>query len=149
MEQASRCKLLVSRAFDCASLPGGTRNLGYSDRVIRKAPLPTSWINRIHFPVAMVESRLIRRKTPLALDEELFGQKETMLAELRGVRERTLAFLEETRTRSEWLLLAASVSRKTEFLQLVHIRRRSSDSPYQAARRNLENLPNRVVSSQN
>jgi hypothetical protein len=50
--------------------------------------------------VARVESRRLKRKTPLPLDLELLGEKETMLAEIWGVRERTLAFLEETHGRN-------------------------------------------------
>ena len=71
----------------------------YADRVIRKAPLHVSRIKRLHFPLAIVESRWIRRKTPIPIDQQLLANKETMLAELRGVRERTLAFLDETQQR--------------------------------------------------
>jgi hypothetical protein len=70
--------------------------LAYADRVIRKVPLPVPYFKRFHFPMAIVELRLLRRKTPIPLDRELFASKEAMLAELRGVRERTLAFLGET-----------------------------------------------------
>ena len=50
--------------------------------------------------MAVVESRLIRRKAPSPPpDTQLLPEKEEMLAELRGVRERTLAFIEETRGR--------------------------------------------------
>ena len=47
----------------------------------------------------LLEARVIRRKTPLPLDHSLLGSKEEMLAELRAVRERSLAFLEETKRR--------------------------------------------------
>ena len=50
-------------------------------------------------PLALIEARIIRRKTPVPLDPELVREKETMLAELREVRERTLAFMDETKTR--------------------------------------------------
>jgi hypothetical protein len=50
-------------------------------------------------PLLLVEARVIRRKSPIPLDPEMLGEKEEMLAELREVRERTLAFLEETRGR--------------------------------------------------
>jgi hypothetical protein len=49
--------------------------------------------------MAMVESRLISLKSPIPLDPALVGQKEEMLAQLREVRGRTLAFVEETRGR--------------------------------------------------
>jgi uncharacterized damage-inducible protein DinB len=75
--------------------------LGYADRVIRKMPRPVPLLNRFHVPLVIVELRFIRRKTPIRLDPELFAaSKEVMLAELRSVRERTLAFLEETHDRN-------------------------------------------------
>jgi len=75
--------------------------LGYADRVIRKVPRPVPLLNRFHLPLVIVELRLIRRKSPIPLEPELFAvSKETMLAELRSVRERTLAFLEETHDRN-------------------------------------------------
>ncbi|HEY1422538.1 MAG TPA: DinB family protein [Candidatus Acidoferrum sp.] len=73
--------------------------LTYADRVIRKTSLHVPRFKRLHFPVAIVETRWIRRKSPIPLDQELLANKETMLAGLRGVRERTLAFLDETRER--------------------------------------------------
>ena len=73
--------------------------LGYADRVLRKTPLPVTFFNRFHLPIALVESRIIKRKSPIPLEPELLANKETMLAELRGVRERTLSFLEETHGR--------------------------------------------------
>ena len=73
--------------------------LGYADRVVSKTPLPVTFFKRFHLPLALVESRLIKRKSPISLEPVLLASKETMLAELRGVRERTLAFLEETHGR--------------------------------------------------
>ena len=70
-----------------------------ADRLTRKSPLPVSFFKRFHLPIALVESRMIKRKSPLALDPKLLANKETMLAELRSVRERTLAFLDETHGR--------------------------------------------------
>ena len=43
----------------------------------------------------LVESRIIRRKSPIPLDRGLLNGQEEMLGELRAARERTLAFLEE------------------------------------------------------
>jgi hypothetical protein len=123
--------------------------LGYADRVIRKTPLPVSRIRRFHLPMALIESRLIKRKSPIPVEPELRGSKESMLAELRGVRERTLAFLEETHGRDlsvycwphpflgrldfyGWFtFVAAHQIRHTK--QMVEIS---------------QNIPNRVVSSQ-
>jgi DinB superfamily len=123
--------------------------LGYADRVIRKVPLPVPYLERFHVPFLVVEKRLIRRKSPIPIDAELLASKETMLAELRGVRERTLAFLGETEGRdlsvyywrhpflgklnfySWFLFVAAHQIRHTK--QMVEI---------------AKNLPKRVVPSQ-
>jgi hypothetical protein len=73
--------------------------IGGADRITQKTPKPVPFLKRIHFPMWMVESRIIRRKTPIPLDQGLLGPKEEMLGELRAARERTLAFLEETSKR--------------------------------------------------
>jgi DinB superfamily len=73
--------------------------VGGADRISQKAPRRVSYLKRLHLPVWLVESRIIRRKTPIPLDASLLADKEEMLAELRGMRERTLAFLEETKGR--------------------------------------------------
>jgi hypothetical protein len=73
--------------------------VGYADRVIRKTPLGIPYFQRFHVPFLVVENRLIRRKSPIPIDAELLHDKESMLAELRGVRGRTLLFLGETHDR--------------------------------------------------
>ena len=70
-----------------------------ADRIVKKTPKRIAILKRLHLPMALVEARLIRRKTPIPLDPELVREKETMLAGLRGVRERTLAFMDETKGR--------------------------------------------------
>ncbi len=70
-----------------------------ADRVVQKTPKRVPYLKRLHLPLWLVEARVIRRKTPIPLDASLIGQKEDMLAELRGVRERSLAFLNETKRR--------------------------------------------------
>jgi len=70
-----------------------------TDRLLQKPPKSVPFYKRFHVPMAVVESRLIRRKTPIPVDTQLVRQKEEMLAELREVRERTLAFIEETMER--------------------------------------------------
>ena len=70
-----------------------------ADRVAQKSPKPIPLLKRIHLPMSLVESRLIRRKTPIPIDPEMLRDKEVMLAELREVRGRSLAFLEETKSR--------------------------------------------------
>lgn len=73
--------------------------VGGADRISQKTPRHIPYLKRLHLPIWLVESRIIRRKTPIPLDQGLIGDKEEMLAELRGARERTLAFLEETKER--------------------------------------------------
>jgi uncharacterized damage-inducible protein DinB len=70
-----------------------------SDRILQKPPKRVPFLKRFHVPMAIVEARLIRRKTPIPQNPQLVREKEEMLAELRGVRERTLAFVEETKRR--------------------------------------------------
>jgi len=73
--------------------------LGRADRLLQKPPKKVPFYRRFHVPMMIVENRVVRRKAPEALEPHAIGEKEEMLAELRGVRERTLAFIEETRDR--------------------------------------------------
>lgn len=73
--------------------------VAYADRVIRKAPKGVSFWRRLHLPIVVVESRVVKRKAPGVVQPVGLAEKETMMAELRSVRERTLAFLEETHQR--------------------------------------------------
>jgi DinB superfamily len=73
--------------------------IGCADRVMQKMPKPVPFLKRFHFPMWLVETRIIRRKSPIPLDRGLLNAKEEMLGELRAARERTLAFLEETSKR--------------------------------------------------
>jgi uncharacterized damage-inducible protein DinB len=73
--------------------------LSKADRVSQKEPKRWPFYRRFHMPFQIVEKRWMRRKAPLPLVPELVGEKEEMLAEFREVRERTLAFLEETKGR--------------------------------------------------
>ena len=68
-------------------------------RVLLHPPKPLPFFRRLHWPLWIVARRILRRKSPLPLDPALLGAKETMLAELRAARVRTLAFLTETRDR--------------------------------------------------
>ena len=73
--------------------------LGTADRQTQSPPRHFALIRRVHLPLALAESRLFRIKTPIPLDPALVREKEEMLAELREVRERTLAFIDETKGR--------------------------------------------------
>jgi hypothetical protein len=72
----------------------------YADRLIQERPRPLPFYRRLHLPLALVESRLVKRSSPaIVVPPDDFVGKEVMLAELRGVREKTLSFLEKTRGR--------------------------------------------------
>jgi len=73
--------------------------VSYADRVIQKAPRRVSFWRRGHLPIVLVGSRVVKRKAPSMVQPDGLADKETMMAELRSVRERTLAFLEETHQR--------------------------------------------------
>jgi hypothetical protein len=70
-----------------------------ADQLTQKTPIPVPFPKRMHLPLWLVEARVIRRKSPVPLDESLMSEKETMLGGLRRVRERTLAFISETERR--------------------------------------------------
>jgi hypothetical protein len=73
--------------------------IGKADRVVQNPPKHVPCMKRFHLPMALVESRLVRRKTPIPVDTAMLRDKEGMLAELREVRERSFSFLEETKSR--------------------------------------------------
>jgi hypothetical protein len=70
-----------------------------ADHVSQKPPKRVPVYKRFHLPIKLVESRVVRRKSPIPVTAESLHDKEKMLAELRDARERSLAFLEETRHR--------------------------------------------------
>ncbi|HKM66606.1 MAG TPA: DinB family protein [Candidatus Acidoferrum sp.] len=73
--------------------------LGKADGITKKIAIPVPFPKRLHLPMWLVEARVIRRKSPVPLDPSLVAAKESMLGELRGARERTLAFISETERR--------------------------------------------------
>jgi DinB superfamily len=73
--------------------------IGAVDRIVQKQPKQIPLMKRFRLPFVLVEARLIRMKTPVTADPRLLQEKEAMLAELREVRGRTLALMEETRSR--------------------------------------------------
>jgi hypothetical protein len=70
--------------------------VGGADRVTQKLPEPVPFLKRMHLPLWLVESRIVKRESPLPLNAALLQDKEEMLGELRATRERTVAFLQET-----------------------------------------------------
>jgi len=73
--------------------------IGAADRVLQKQPRHIPLRKRFGLPVKLTEFRVVRLKTPIPLDAGLLGGKESMLAEMREVRGRTIAFIDETKTR--------------------------------------------------
>ena len=70
-----------------------------ADRMLEKIASRVPFSQRLHLPLWLVEARIIKRRSPVPQDPGLMAEKETMMAELRGTRERTLAFLAETEKR--------------------------------------------------
>lgn len=73
--------------------------VGSADRISQKQPKHIPYLKRFRLPLWLVQIRIVRRRTPIPMDHGLIGTKEEMLAELRAARERTLAFLDETKDR--------------------------------------------------
>jgi hypothetical protein len=73
--------------------------IGKADRIVQNPPKHVPFVKRFHLPMALVESRLVRRKTPIPVDTAMLREKAGMLAELREVRELSFSFLEETKSR--------------------------------------------------
>jgi hypothetical protein len=73
--------------------------IGAADRILQKHPRRIPLLKRFHLPFLLAEIRIVRLKTPIPVDTALVRGKESMLAEMREVRGRTLAFIEETKTR--------------------------------------------------
>ena len=70
-----------------------------SSRILRHPPRPVPFIKRFRLPLFLAEYRVRRFRSPLPIDSSLLAEKDPMLASLRTVRERTLAFLDETKSR--------------------------------------------------
>ncbi len=49
--------------------------LAYADRVIRKTAQPVTFFKRFHLPIALVESRIIKRKTLFRLSQNHWEAK--------------------------------------------------------------------------
>jgi hypothetical protein len=73
--------------------------VGAADRIFTKTPRQTPLLKRFRLPFALAEVRVVRMKTPILINPELLREKEVMFAELREIRGRTLALIEETRNR--------------------------------------------------
>jgi hypothetical protein len=71
-----------------------------ADRIFTKKPRATPLLKRFRLPFALAEIRVVRMKTPIPVDAQLLCEKEVTFAELREVRSRTLALIDETRHRN-------------------------------------------------
>lgn len=76
-----------------------TSIIANSKRIVRHDPRPVPLLKSFHFPLFMIDYRVRRFRSPLPIDESLLGEKDAQLGELRSVRDRTLAFLDETKSR--------------------------------------------------
>jgi hypothetical protein len=67
--------------------------------VVRATPVPVPLWKRAHLPLGLTEWRGFRVKTPIPLDAALVAERQSMLARLGQVRERTMSFIEANRAR--------------------------------------------------
>jgi DinB family protein len=65
-------------------------------KLLQKPAKPRPFFKQFHIPMALVEWRLIRSKSPIPMDPGMICEKEEMLAQLRETREKTLEFIQET-----------------------------------------------------
>ena len=70
-----------------------------ADHIVQKSPRHFPLWKRAHLPMWLAEVRLLRLKSPAALEPAVIGNKEEQLGELRETRERAFAFLAETEKR--------------------------------------------------
>jgi hypothetical protein len=90
--------------------------LSGADKLLQHPPRQVPFYKRFHLPMIVVERRFIRRRSPIPVEGELLREKEVMLAELREVRGRTLAFIEETKGRD-----LSSYCRSQAFLGTLNV----------------------------
>src|SRR5260370_40681735 len=63
--------------------------LNRTDKLLQKPRMPVPFFKRFHVTMMIVEARVIRPRASAELEPRTVLEKEQMLAELRGVRERT------------------------------------------------------------
>lgn len=69
-------------------------------RILRHEPKPIPFAKRFRLPLFFVEYRVRRLRSPIPVDPALLGEKDAQLGDLRSVRDRTLAFLDETKSQN-------------------------------------------------
>ncbi len=77
-----------------------TSIIANSQRILRHEPRHLPFTKRFRLPLFFVEYRVRRLRSPLPVDPALLGEKDTQLGGLRSVRDRTLAFLDETKSQN-------------------------------------------------
>lgn len=70
-----------------------------ADRITQKQPRKLPFWKKLRLPPTLVETRFVRLKSPMPVAWQAVNGKEETLAELREMRGRTLAFLDETQGR--------------------------------------------------
>lgn len=65
-----------------------------AEKLLARPPVPTPLLKRLHFPVEMVQWRWPRARTPIPLDDGLLADRETMMARLSAVRQKTYQLLD-------------------------------------------------------
>ncbi len=76
-----------------------TRITNGAAKLVSGPPPPVPFLKKLHAPPWVVRVRAIRAKTPTPLDPSLLAGKDEMLSRLTNLRQRTLALLEENRSR--------------------------------------------------
>lgn len=72
---------------------------GRAAKLLKIEPRPVPIWKRVHLPVRLAQWRRFKAKTPIPLDPKLVGEKEEMLARYAGLRQGSIALLEESRER--------------------------------------------------
>lgn len=67
--------------------------------IIEKPAREVRFWKRVHLPVWLAQMRLMRLKTPIAVDPAMITDKEKMLGEVRWTRAWSLDFLAQTQNR--------------------------------------------------
>ncbi len=73
------------------------RVLAGADKALRKGPVDVPLWKRLHPPIAIIERRIPRAKSPVPLEPHLLGGKLEMLNNYAARRVRSLALLEQTK----------------------------------------------------
>ncbi|HLK02964.1 MAG TPA: DinB family protein [Candidatus Acidoferrum sp.] len=71
-----------------------------AERILKHEPRHIPFTKRFRLPLFLVEYRVRRLRSPLPVDPTLLAEKDAQLGDLRAVRDRTLAFLDETKSRN-------------------------------------------------